>query len=207
MLVADDDVVCWGSRDIFDLGQLIHAPAGVLGLPLLGQVDGHARRGLAVGRAVDARAAVQHVAPRAAHQEVIAGAAFEGVVPRLAAQDILPVAAEQAIVPVAAAEGVVAGHAGVAVGPRGPGVGVIAGRAGGFRDVGVGVGEVRHRGVLDAQEDRPAVPASVRVDLQHRVGAVLARPHQAHVGQADKGCDFDFLKNDFGRPVDEPVIY
>jgi len=28
-----------------------------------------------------------------------------------------------------------------------------------------------------------------------------------HVEQADKGCDFDFLKNDFGRPVDEPVIY
>lgn len=28
-----------------------------------------------------------------------------------------------------------------------------------------------------------------------------------HVEQADKGCDFDFLKTDFGRPVDEPVIY
>ena len=28
-----------------------------------------------------------------------------------------------------------------------------------------------------------------------------------HVGQADKGCDFDFLRQDFGRPVDEPVIY
>lgn len=28
-----------------------------------------------------------------------------------------------------------------------------------------------------------------------------------HVEQADKGCDFDFLKTDFGRRVDEPVIY
>ncbi len=28
-----------------------------------------------------------------------------------------------------------------------------------------------------------------------------------HVEQADKGCDFDFLKTDYGRPVDEPVIY
>lgn len=28
-----------------------------------------------------------------------------------------------------------------------------------------------------------------------------------HVEQADKGCDFDFLKTEYGRPVDEPVIY
>jgi dihydroxy-acid dehydratase len=28
-----------------------------------------------------------------------------------------------------------------------------------------------------------------------------------HVEQADKGCDFDFLRHGFGRPVDEPVIY
>ena len=28
-----------------------------------------------------------------------------------------------------------------------------------------------------------------------------------HVEQADKGCDFDFLRREFGRPVDEPVIY
>lgn len=27
-----------------------------------------------------------------------------------------------------------------------------------------------------------------------------------HVEQADKGCDFDFLKTDFGRPVGEPEI-
>ncbi len=28
-----------------------------------------------------------------------------------------------------------------------------------------------------------------------------------HIQQADKGCDFDFLRTDFGAPVAEPVIY
>ena len=28
-----------------------------------------------------------------------------------------------------------------------------------------------------------------------------------HIEQADKGCDFDFLRSEYGRPVDEPVIY
>lgn len=28
-----------------------------------------------------------------------------------------------------------------------------------------------------------------------------------HIEQADKGCDFDFLRTDFGAPVDEPVIF
>jgi dihydroxy-acid dehydratase len=28
-----------------------------------------------------------------------------------------------------------------------------------------------------------------------------------HIEQADKGCDFDFLRREFGAPVDEPVIY
>ncbi|GGA66206.1 dihydroxy-acid dehydratase [Nitratireductor aestuarii] len=28
-----------------------------------------------------------------------------------------------------------------------------------------------------------------------------------HIEQADKGCDFDFLRTEFGRPNDEPVIY
>lgn len=28
-----------------------------------------------------------------------------------------------------------------------------------------------------------------------------------HIEQADKGCDFDFLRTDHGRPVDEPVIF
>ena len=28
-----------------------------------------------------------------------------------------------------------------------------------------------------------------------------------HIEQADKGCDFDFLRSEFGPPVEEPVIY
>ena len=28
-----------------------------------------------------------------------------------------------------------------------------------------------------------------------------------HIGQADQGCDFDFLRTDFGAPVTEPVIF
>lgn len=28
-----------------------------------------------------------------------------------------------------------------------------------------------------------------------------------HVEQADKGCDFDFLRTDFGKPVAEPDIF
>ena len=27
-----------------------------------------------------------------------------------------------------------------------------------------------------------------------------------HIEQADKGCDFDFLRTDFGAPVPEPEI-
>ena len=29
----------------------------------------------------------------------------------------------------------------------------------------------------------------------------------SHIEQADKGCDFDFLRTDYGRAVDEPVIF
>jgi dihydroxy-acid dehydratase len=28
-----------------------------------------------------------------------------------------------------------------------------------------------------------------------------------HIGQADEGCDFDFLRTDFGRPAGEPAIF
>ena len=28
-----------------------------------------------------------------------------------------------------------------------------------------------------------------------------------HIEQADKGCDFDFLRTDFGGPVPEPEIH
>jgi dihydroxy-acid dehydratase len=28
-----------------------------------------------------------------------------------------------------------------------------------------------------------------------------------HISQADQGCDFDFLRSDFGAPAGEPAIY
>jgi dihydroxy-acid dehydratase len=28
-----------------------------------------------------------------------------------------------------------------------------------------------------------------------------------HIGQADEGCDFDFLETQFGAPVGEPAIF
>jgi dihydroxy-acid dehydratase len=28
-----------------------------------------------------------------------------------------------------------------------------------------------------------------------------------HIGQADEGCDFDFLQSDFGGPIGEPAIF
>ena len=28
-----------------------------------------------------------------------------------------------------------------------------------------------------------------------------------HIGQADEGCDFDFLRTDFGGPTAEPAIF
>jgi len=33
------------------------------------------------------------------------------------------------------------------------------------------------------------------------------RRRSQHIEQADKGCDFDFLRSEFGPAVDEPVIY
>ena len=51
---------------------------------------------------------------------------------------------------------------------------------------------------------------------ERRASWVAPKPHYErgygqmftkHIEQADKGCDFDFLRTDYGRPVDEPVIY
>jgi hypothetical protein len=37
--------------------------------------------------------------------------------------------------------------------------------------------------------------------------AVMAAMFARHIGQADEGCDFDFLETAFGKPVAEPSIY
>ena len=53
---------------------------------------------------------------------------------------------------------------------------------------------------LDARRAALA-PAPVRYERGY--GWMFSR----HIAQADEGCDFDFLRTDFGAPVTEPVIF
>ncbi|MBT9290964.1 L-arabinonate dehydratase [Prosthecodimorpha staleyi] len=60
---------------------------------------------------------------------------------------------------------------------------------------------------LDVPEDelarrRAALPAPPP-RYERGYGWMFSR----HIGQADAGCDFDFLRTDFGAPVTEPVIF
>ena len=50
---------------------------------------------------------------------------------------------------------------------------------------------------------RRAAWVAPEVRFERGYGWVFTR----HIQQADKGCDFDFLRTDFGAPVAEPVIY
>ncbi len=67
--------------------------------------------------------------------------------------------------------------------------------------------------------DIPARSLNMRVDedelARRRAAWVAPEPRyergygyvfSKHVEQADKGCDFDFLTSEFGRPVPEPEI-
>ena len=54
-------------------------------------------------------------------------------------------------------------------------------------------------------------------ELQRRKSALKPPPprfergygwiYAKHIGQADEGCDFDFLQTDFGGPTGEPAIF
>jgi dihydroxy-acid dehydratase len=67
---------------------------------------------------------------------------------------------------------------------------------------------------VDARSIRMEVPDE---ELARRRAAWVAPPARfergygwaftKHIEQADQGCDFDFLRTDFGAPVPEPVIY
>ena len=58
--------------------------------------------------------------------------------------------------------------------------------------------------VSDAElERRKAAWRAPEVRFERGYGWVFTK----HIQQADKGCDFDFLRTDFGAPVPEPVIY
>ena len=45
------------------------------------------------------------------------------------------------------------------------------------------------------------------VPLAPRYGRGYGWAFSQHVQQADQGCDFDFLRTEFGAPVPEPAIY
>ena len=68
------------------------------------------------------------------------------------------------------------------------------------------------------------VPSAARSDMRGRRRGAGAPPRRmdgaaaalrarlrldvlAHIRQADEGCDFDFLRTDFGAPVGEPDIF
>jgi dihydroxy-acid dehydratase len=50
---------------------------------------------------------------------------------------------------------------------------------------------------------RQAAWAPPVVHFERGYGWMFSR----HIGQADEGCDFDFLRTDFGAPVREPDIF
>ena len=69
---------------------------------------------------------------------------------------------------------------------------------------------------LDVPERRLDMLVSDEELASRRAGWTPPPPHyergygfmfSRHIEQADKGCDFDFLCTEHGRPVDEPVIY
>jgi len=69
---------------------------------------------------------------------------------------------------------------------------------------------------LDVPERRLDMLVSDEELASRRAGWTPPPPHyergygfmfSRHIEQADKGCDFDFLRTEHGRPVDEPVIY
>jgi dihydroxyacid dehydratase/phosphogluconate dehydratase len=61
-----------------------------------------------------------------------------------------------------------------------------------------------HMDVSDAElARRRAALAPPEARFERGYGWVFT----THIQQADKGCDFDFLRTDFGAPVSEPVIY
>jgi dihydroxy-acid dehydratase len=55
----------------------------------------------------------------------------------------------------------------------------------------------------DEMAARKAAWQAPAVQFERGYGWMFSR----HIGQADTGCDFDFLRTDFGAPVREPDIF
>jgi dihydroxy-acid dehydratase len=60
---------------------------------------------------------------------------------------------------------------------------------------------------LDVDESVLAERRAALKPPEPRFGRGYGWMFAQHIGQADEGCDFDFLQSDFGGPTDEPAIF
>ena len=61
--------------------------------------------------------------------------------------------------------------------------------------------------MLVPEAELAAPPRRLGARRSRSTGAATAVLFARHIEQADKGCDFDFLAPDFGKPTGEPDIY
>ena len=60
---------------------------------------------------------------------------------------------------------------------------------------------------MDVSDDELAARRAAWVAPEKRYQRGYGQMFSQHIQQADEGCDFDFLRTDYGAPVSEPVIY
>jgi dihydroxy-acid dehydratase len=60
---------------------------------------------------------------------------------------------------------------------------------------------------LDVSDEELGRRRAARTQPEARYERGYGWMFSRHVGQADQGCDFDFLRTDFGAPVREPDIF
>jgi dihydroxy-acid dehydratase len=60
---------------------------------------------------------------------------------------------------------------------------------------------------MEVSDEELAVRRAAWVAPEARYERGYGWVYTKHIQQANEGCDFDFLRTDFGAPVSEPVIY
>jgi dihydroxy-acid dehydratase len=60
---------------------------------------------------------------------------------------------------------------------------------------------------MEVSDDELARRQAAWVPPQPRYERGYGWMFSKHIQQADEGCDFDFLRTEFGAPVPEPAIY